>query len=381
MSNRTQHSGPSAADRSVRSLVQLESSGSTARTLNLLAVWKRHAETEDYQQRPFFRNTVLNRAIILKHRLRDNERGIFRDGRFSATKVILPIDITDLRSGARSFFVGERGFIDLLRQVSSVAREIDSHDADLLELLNTLPSLDPFLMRERLQKNGYNPARCYFDLTEADVRRMFQFARQEVAPLVGMSFQDVMAVPHERADKLATKILSNAGDVELEPLRLGMSMSRADFAEGVFCWKGFIYYKWMLMDLLPQVQPVVSELENIAVIGPAAFEDKAQIVVLRTRLKKAAGVAVDTVRATLKVYDDAYADLTRNGQPAAFREFLLSAPELFYALGERLGAIQHLISFWRYRFPEGRKIKLAVEDVIDLLADFEASLSFAEPER
>src|SRR5579875_3886522 len=247
MSNGVMLAGGSAADRAVRSLVQLAANGSTARTLNLLAVWKRHAENEDYQQRPFFRNLVLNRSIIVKHRLRENERNIFSDGRRAATKVILPIDITDLRSGARSFFVGEPGFLELLRDVCNAPGEIDPYDAGLLQLLNTLPSLDPFLMRERLQKSGYAPARCYFELTEADLRRIFQFARREVAPLAGLSFDDVVALSQDRADKLAAKILSNSGDVELEPLRLGMGMPRADFAEGVFCWKGFSYSKWILM--------------------------------------------------------------------------------------------------------------------------------------
>jgi len=87
-------------------------------------------------------------------------------------------------------------------------------------------------------------------------------------------------------------------------------------------------------------------------------------------------VACETVRLTLKIYDDAFADLTVNGQPKAFREFLLNAPNLFFELGERLGAVEHIVSFWRYRFPVGRPIRVNAEELVDLFSDFETSISF-----
>jgi hypothetical protein len=134
------------------------------------------------------------------------------------------------------------------------------------------------------------------------------------------------------------------------------------------------------MDLLPQVRPIVCELDAVKLTDKASFDEKAQIHAARARLKKSINAATETVRKTLKVYDDAYYDLTNNGQPAAFREFLLSAPELFYELGDRLGAIQHIVSFWRFRFPNSSRIKIGAEAFVDLLSDFEGSFSFSAEE-
>jgi hypothetical protein len=360
----------------VRSLLQLEANASTARTLNLISVWKKHAEDKGYKAKPFFQSPVLNRSIIVKHRLRPNERETFHDGRGGATKVILPLDITDLRSGARSFFIGQKGYQDVLEDVFGPMGGANRHDEDLLEVLDTLPSLDPFLMRERLKKSGYAPARCYFDITEADTDRMFQFVKREVTPLIGISFEDMDARLHEKTSKLASKILANAGDAELDPLRQGMGMDRSSFEEGIFCWKGFIYYKWALLNMLPQVRPVSGEIAAIRPTGPVDADERHFILTSRARLARNIAQACDTVRLTLKVYEDAYVDLTRNGQPQAFREFLLKAPSLFYELGERLGAVQHIISFWRFRFPEGSRQRINAEELYDLLADFEFSLSF-----
>ena len=365
-----------SSDRSIRSLVALQSNASTARTLNLFDVWKRHGESEEYRAKPFFNSPALNHSIIVKHRLRNHERYDFHEERVSATKVILPIDLTDLRAGARSFFVGQRGYEDVIDELVSVYGVTDPHDNDLLQILDSLPSLDPFLMRERLKGAGFNPARCYFDLTDADSARMFNFVRQEVAPLIGISFDDMDARLNENTAKLATKILANAGDAELEPLRQGMGMGRPEFEEGVFCWKGFIYYKWTLSELLPKVRPVANEIASVGPTGPVEDGDKTYILEARGRLVRAISKACETVRATLKVYDDSYADLTRNGRPQSFRDFLLKAPGLFYELGERLGAVHHIVSFWRFRFPHGERTKIGAEELVDLLADFEASLSF-----
>lgn len=363
------------SNRSVRNLMHLEANASTARVLNLTAVWKKHREEEGYLGSPFFSSAMLNRSIIVKHRLRRNE-GDLVPGRSSVTKIILPIDITDLGVGARAFFVSQVGYTQLMAELGCTVGERGSHDDNLLQVLDKLPSLDPFLMRERLKKEGFNPHRCYFDLTPADAARMFNFLRTELSPLIGMSFSDLDVRLSDKTTKLATKILANARDAELDPLRQGMGMSKPDFEEGVFCWKGFIYYKWTLSDLLPQVRPIASEIASVRPVGQMSDDERAYIVAARDRLAKVIARACETVRVTLKVYDDADADLTRNGRPQSFRDFLLKAPSLFYELGERLGGVQHIVSFWRFRFPEGSRIRIGAEELFDLLADFESSLSF-----
>jgi hypothetical protein len=367
------------SDRSVRSLMALQSAASTARALNLISVWRKHGEDPGYRSHPFFLNPVLNRSIVVKHRLRPNEREDMPGNRSTATKVILPIDPSDLRLGARSFFVRQRGYDGVLDEIA-VGNKGDLRDAELLSLLDELPSLDPFLMRERLKKRGYAPDRCYFELSEADAARMFSFARIELTPLIGATFDDLDVHLNEKTAILAEKVMSNAGDAELEPLRHGLNMTQPDFEEGVFCWKGFIYYKWTLADLLPKVRPVMTEIERIKATGQVDYEDKAYIETARARLGETIGRACDVVRRTLRIYDEAYADLTRNGQPQAFREFLLKAPTLFHELGERLGAVNHIVSFWRYRFPEGARVKVGADELVELLSDFEMSLAFDSTE-
>jgi hypothetical protein len=349
--------------------------------MNLVAVWQKHGDSPAYQDAPFFHSSALNRAIIMKHRLRRNEHEWFDDARTNATKVILPLDITNLRAGARSFFVGQRGFKDVLWDITDLASSKGQRDLEILTVLDELPSLDPFLMRERLKRVGIVPSRQYFEITGADSSRMYQFVRKEVAPLIGMSYTQVDAHLSQKAAKLATIILANSIDAELEPLRRSLGMDKSSFEEGMFCWKGFIYYKWTLGDLAPKAQAIMAEIAKVRPGGTVTADEAAYILAARERLAKAISEACISVGATLAIYDDAYRALTEKGQPHAFRDFMLRAPDLFQALGERLGGLQHITSFWRYRYTAGVEAELPCEELVELLADFEDSLGCAAGSR
>ena len=362
-----------------RSLNSLENSASTARVLNLRKVFLEASEDPTYGKQPFFQNPVLNRSLILKHRLRGNERDDFTTPRTVATKLVIPIDITDLRVGAHYVFVGQKNFENML------SGSIDKYDLNLnkdletLAILDTIPTLDPFILREQLSRNGVKPASCYFQIAKSDVERMLTFAEAEIGELVKMSVGgegtgDQVAI-------LTKKLLSSNGASETEGLRQTLQMDRVQYREGIFCWKAFLYYKWQLQDLLPKVRLVMSEIDVVVPKGYTSFDQKNQISDMRKNISRGFGRAIRSVSATLAVYDDAYHALTRKSDPLVFKNFLLSAPELFNALGERLGAVEHLLSFWRYRVPHGKRPLLTADELIDMFSDFENSLEMvSEPE-
>ena len=151
-------------DRSIRNLANLRDSASTSRVLNLTSVHAEHGHTEEWAEAPLFRNPLLNRALLIKHRLRRDELDRFRLRRHVATKIVLPIDAGDLRVGGRYIFVGEIGYEATMQQVFGIGP--DHPDIATLKVMDSLPGLDPFLLREQLRRTGLEPAPCYFDLSE-----------------------------------------------------------------------------------------------------------------------------------------------------------------------------------------------------------------------
>jgi hypothetical protein len=372
------------AEKIIRNLAHLQDSASSSRVLNLLRVHNRASDEAEHRLSPFFNDQILNRAIILKHRLRRDEADLFFDGRTIATKVIIPIDCGDLRLGGRSVLVNQLNYDQIMEGMFGDPW-MEGGDRQMLEILDGIPSLDPFLLREHLRRFDRNPARCYFDISEADMAGMFGFVEREVQRLIDLCYVNEPATANLKNDRshssrLVKKILSNAVDAETEPLRLTLRLERRDYQEGVFCWKGFLYYKWTLADAMPGVTRVADAIAAARAHGTTNAETRTYLEKSRRGLGRAILQICEGAKASLKVYDTAFARLV-GGEPTAFREFLLNAPGMFTELGERLGAVNHIVSFWNFRFPSGQLPKVTPEELFDIFTDFDNSLSFANPHR
>ena len=362
------------SDRSIRNLANLQAFGSTSRVLNLLAVWRRHGRTEEWRDKPLFQTPALNRGLIIKHRLRRDEVDLFHTWRQSATKVILPIDLDDLRLGGRFIFIGQRNFDRALREYFGVS--VDDRDLETLRLIDQLPSLDPFLLREQVKRGGLDVARCYFELTEGDMKRMFGFVESQIAPLVAMSMKASPGQARATAN-LVSKILSNNDGAAMQPLGDTLQLAPEQYAEGVFCWKGFLYYKWSAATVLKEARAVVDAIATMQPVGPLDTESRLYVERGRQVLRRKILTTCETAIEALRVYDRAYTSLTQDGRPTAFREFLLDAPRMFTRLGEQVGAVRHIVSFWNFRFAPGTP-RVSVEELIDIFMDFETSLTTRE---
>jgi len=364
-----------APDRSFRSLAGLEKTASTSRVLNLAAVASQNAGDPEYESAPFFKASSLNGAVIIKHRLRADEQYIFEQSKRISTKVIIPFERTDLGLGGRSLFVGQRGWHQMLAQLRGDQDE-EQRDIALLEALDELPSLDPFLLREHLKRRDFKIANCYFAISYADLERMQRFVSGEISKLVDLAYGGGGGKGNAQSNisRLVTLLLSGQDDTRLEPLRLTLGLEGENFREGIFSWKGFLYYKWVLNSLWPQLREVISELTEIKVVGPRDYELLSQVKDVGARVNQAILGQVRQVRGTLQVYDDAFGELTQAGNPMAFRNFLLKSPEMFITLGERTGMVSHIASFWRYRFPKGRPLKVELDELFEILQDFHQGL-------
>lgn len=360
-------------DRSFRSL-DLLGGASTSRVLNLVAIGRAHGKKPEYADAPLFQSPVFNRSIILKHRVRSDESYLLLGTRSVATKVIAPFEANDLRMGGRSFLIGQRGFRETVAETGNYGGEgpID-RDIEVFRLINAIPSLDPFLLREHLRSHDIVVGECYFDISAADRLKMYEFTAEAIQRLIELATGADSSARQDNMSKLVSALLSNEVTARLEPLRATLAMEGKDFQEGIFSWRGFLYYKWSMTNFWPEVAVVLKELRNIAVTGKMASEHAAWVASSKKRIIQAVRDAGLEVNATLKIYDDAYANLVERREPKAFRDFLLGAPHMFLKLGDKLGAMTHLTSFWRYRFPPSRAMRVDAEELVAIFQDFESS--------
>jgi hypothetical protein len=360
-----------AVDRTVRSLSAL-SGASSSRVLNLLAIGLAQKDNPAHSAAPLFESVIINHAILLKHRLRADEMDMFTGRRVLATKLIVPFERTDLKVGGRSLFVGQRGFEQLLQEVGNYRDTADmKRDADVLRLIDGVPSLDPFLLREHLRGNDINPDSSYFEISAADQRRMHDYAAVEISRLTAMASGSQGGGVHSASTgRMVAALLSTEVNEKLEPLRATLNLNPEEFCEGVFSWRGFLYYKWSLGEFWPNLIRTLKDLKAIRPVGKADMEQTAFLAAAKETIIRGARDSSNAVRDVIRIYDNAYACLIERQDPKVFRDFLRQAPSLFVEIGEKMGAMSHVTSFWQYRFPAGAPRTADAEELTIIFQDF-----------
>jgi hypothetical protein len=228
----------------IRSLASLDNVTSSSRVLNLNLIYKNNQLSSEYRQKPLFSNVQLNRAIILKHRLRPSERAEFTDGRSVATKILLPLDTMELKLGAQYLFVGQRDFEDRLCEMLEEKVVNLGGDIVILNLLDSIPSLDSYLLREFLTRGGIKPADCYLENGIGDRKPVQQFVLDEITSLAKMSLGP--GVDEEKIRSLRDKLLSAEAATVTDNLRISLQMEKPEYRQGLFFWKAILFYKWQI---------------------------------------------------------------------------------------------------------------------------------------
>ena len=365
-----------AHDHTVRSLSAL-GNASSSRVLNLAAIAVAQKDNPRHSEAPVFHSPAINSAIILKHRLRDDELDTFTPRRAIATKVIIPFQRTDLRAGGRSLFVGQRGFEDMLRDAGNYGDRPDlKRDLEVLRLIDTAPSLDPFLLREHLRDNGVTPDSCYFAISHTDQHNMFEHAYREIRRLTAMAAGGKGASRDSHTGRIAEALLSSDADERLDPLRLTLKLADGEFSEGMFAWRGFLYYKWSVEEFWPNIIKVLRDIKVIRPLGRLVGDEAAYLSNIKRALILGVKANSEDVTRMLKMYDDAYAHLIDIQDPRMFRQFLLRASSMFPDLGQKIGSMSHVTSFWRYRFPDGAPKLAEAAELMTIFQDFAQSFGF-----
>ncbi len=344
---------------------------SSARVLNLHALYIDQPRDPDYRGAPMFAHPLLNRSIIVKHNVAPGEEDRMAPRRFNATKVIFPLDLTDLNLGGQYLFVDQPDFVGVLsRHLEYGERPLD-RDVTVLRLLDRLPTLDPFLVREALAKEEIEVDRCYFRFTQPDKARMLGFVEGEMGSLIKLCFGELRA-EDRRTKRLSRLLLADHDAPDLAPLQTTLHMDDLEFSEAMFSWKALLYYRWRVQGLKPLLR---TTLKSIARLGQKRAASDALDFMLHARASLEADIAHAWrgVSEALLLYDEAYNSLIDKHDPENFRRFLTRGSGLFLELGEQIGRLEQLIGFWTYRLTQHDS--MAAEEVVERLRDLLQGMS------
>src|SRR3954447_19990773 len=144
---------------------------------------------------------------------------------------------------------------------------------------------------------------------------MHTFVTQEMSKLIALAGGDGSS-----SGRLVSAMLPNEIGEKLEPLRLTLGLTGNDFREGVFSWRGFLYYKWSMGKFWPDVMGVLREINKIQPIGGQTPEQKIYLTAARRNIIEMVRDNGNHVNKALAVYDASFNDLVEHQSPKKFRD-------------------------------------------------------------
>lgn len=356
----------------VRDLDDMLRNAESSRVLNLSRIHQDWGDVEDYAAHPLFENKALNRAIVIKQPVSPSDTYNFRKARPRATKLLFPLDRYDYSLGGLYLFVGQNNFSSELAKHFSGDYRLSDRDENVLQMLDELPTLDPFLLYALLKSKDVYVSEVYFQITENDRRQIQSEMAGEFRPLVSLCFPN-MGHESEKIRIFIEKILNFSEGEELAALRQSFMLERQTFALAMFAWRGLIYYKWRSRTLKSKLDELT---DSIGRIRPAESTQMGgrMLELSRTKILRMATGAGDKLARTIARYDAVFADFVQGQQVEKFRAFLKLAPAMFASCGQSIAILEHIINFFDRKSKVLRMGSVSSYDFAKVLADLEVEL-------
>ncbi len=363
-----------ARQEGVRDLHEMLQNAETSRVLNLSHIFEEWRGYEEYSDYPLFENKALNRSIVIKQPVPAGDTYHFRKGKTRATKILFPLDRHDYSLGGLYLFIGQKNFSNELAKHFSGEYRLSERDDRVLQMLDELPTLDPFLLYALLRSNDLSVSEVYFQLSENDRWQIQREMATEFAPLVSLCFPGGTGAEGERIRIFIDKILNFSEGEELAALRESFKLNRYDFAMAMFAWRGLIYYKWRSRLLSANLDELTKRLTRTRLIDQGGQLSGRLLELSRTKILRLATGAGEKVARTIGRYDSVFANFVQEQQVEKFRQFLTVAPGMFMSCGQSIAIMEHIMNFFDRRAGLMRDGQMTSFNFARILSDLEAEL-------
>jgi len=321
----------------------------------------------------FFRNKPMNKLVLIKDAVPESEsRGAVSP---IGTKLYFPFNENDIYEGGRTIFAHDKGLERALADSfgeGALKPDALKEDLRILGLLDHLPSLDPFLMKDVFRNEGIDINPAYFEVGKELWKEIEAFILQSFEPLVQAAFPDALA-SDEKVRTLVEKIWEGRDLDTLRPLAAAFQLPKGHELEIFAAWKGINFYAFQFERAKPLMTDMMVWLKDLqiplaAVSAAERAEMKATLEATKNQIRGEWQVAEGIIRE----YQSSYDKLFRKKEGSAdFLAFLKKSNKAYWDIGNALGKTGHASYCWDViskRHP-GRKVPWEpLRDILQLLS-------------
>lgn len=298
----------------------------------------------------FFRVPKMHDLVVIKEPVLEGRRDA--GAPIVTTKLYLPYNQDDVYEGGRSIYFNDPRLLDILNDLfglgdtSKVGADLD-HDFKVLEILDRLPSLDGFLMRDALELDGIALNENYFEVSDAERTQIQEYVRRKFEPLVRAACDEESTL-NNKVNSLIDKVWEAKDKQALDPLIKAFRFPDEEALQIFASWKGINYYTFEYYRGKQRREQFALWLKERA--QPRNFVSKGDmdhIATLRRMIVERFRDQWTAVEAIARKYEALYANFLRAPEGVVeFLDFLRKSREIYWKMGDSLSKINHAIYCW-----------------------------------
>jgi hypothetical protein len=333
------------------------------------------AKKEGTEPRRLFASHGLNKTVMIKVVEPTASREKLPPGRqlhrAIETKIHFSYDDEDITKGGASVLYDHPDRASALAELAGLdqgkAPEAFKRDMDILDAMAKLPSLDPFLLEDRLMAYADEVDPAYFAISPAEWQRIARRIRAKIRPMVLMAAGGAGDV-EAKVQALLDKLWEAKGLEEFGPFFNALKLPVDKTAEIMQAWKGITFYELEYGTLAPKVQEFGRWFKDGShPIDAMNKMTKADLDRLHESLRNKLKQNLADIAQILKDYQDSYDELfIRRTGAQKFGQFLGASSRNFNNLGGALNEVSHAILVWNEMSSRHKNRQMKAANLIEM---------------
>lgn len=352
--------------------------GGSSISLDLVAMHRR-AQSKGRQ---FFDNHDLNKVIIFKHPnftegadddsmpWREHDSDISAVARPIETGIYAPTVRERPEIGGDAIYLRMKNYTELLAENFGVSDEVSHRDIELLNVIDSTPSLDPFLLRSSIEERQIAFNHELWSISEEENEQLRKIIAAKILPVieVALCVGENNVWSSARVDDFL-KAIWNPDLPDAQQFVASFGFSAVEAKKVFNAWKGVTFYELQVRRTAPRAVELLKWLRSpqsvpIDIMANRMYEQQLSMFISNTG--KELELVLQDIRKVMTEYE-ACLRAFKDGLPEPFRDFLRTCQNKYWLLGYCTSALNTVaLTFHQYRqrSSEGRLYYTQTHDML-----------------
>jgi len=296
------------------------------------------------------------------------------------TALYVPHHVDAPSQGGYAIYLRGKNYEELLQDhfgidVTAASAEV-ARDVKILGLIDSVPSLDAFLLKTCFEAEKVAVHPQYWEISDEEVSHLRRLIRQRIEPIVRKAIESKGGGGGSVRVERFLEAIWNPDLPEATLFVTAFGIDQTEAGRIFAAWKGITFYEFQLRKIAKQATGISAWLKSRDCIPMDIRMHKMwepQLLMYIEHIGKLLESVLADIRAILVEYDQCFSTFME-GNPAEFRKFLRTVTTKYWLMGFCISSLSSVVHTYE-RYMKNRAVKkLPFETMQLLLKQFEVAL-------